>query len=321
VATVRRVAVELSIEDPDGDVVLLTLYNFPGLFFSNHEVLEAHFPIGTVIAIREPWMKFASASSLQDVIIRVDSPSDIVILEPSNPIIQGIRRTTTPKIYHHKFTTAAEWKGQGNNYFKSDLFVPAAVAWSRGLELDPSLHILRLNRSQAYIRLEWFSAALADAVHVLCAGGSLEPTAIKASYRAASAEYGLGRYHDALARLETLRDDIDTSSLKSRCYQRIHETTTGEYEWINMFHAGQLPVPHLDVAQFVNPAVNVAVIPSRGGGRGIRAMRDIKTGELLVSCSIIIYLFKSIITFTRLLLDPLRPCFHLSCQRTNLCSV
>ncbi|KIM83617.1 hypothetical protein PILCRDRAFT_431027 [Piloderma croceum F 1598] len=279
---VRRVAVELSIEDTNGDVVLLTLYNLPGLFLANHEVLEAHFPIGTVLAIREPWMKFPSAGSQQNSIIRVDSPSDILILEPSNPIIQDIRWKTTPTIYRHKFTTAEEWKGQGNKYFEGGLFVPAALAWSRGLELNPSLHALRLNRSQAYIKLEWFSAALADAVHVLEAGTSVVSNTTKASYRAASAEYGLERYGDALARLDTLDEDDAISVLKARCRGRIHETRTGDYEWITMFHAGQLTVPHLDVAQFVNPAVNVAVIPTRGGGRGIRSMRDIKTGDLLV---------------------------------------
>jgi hypothetical protein len=290
---VRRVAIELSIEDPNGDVVLLTLYNFPGLFLANHKVLEAHFPVGTVLAIREPWMKFPSASSHQHSIIRVDSPSDILILEPSNPIIQDTRWKTAPTIYRHRFTTAEEWKVQGNKYFEGGLFVPAALAWSRGLYLNPSLLALRLNRSQACIKLEWFSAALADAVHILCAGGSVASNTTKALYRAASAEYGLERYGDALARLEMLdKNDNAISMLKSRCHQRIRETRTGDYAWITMFRAGQLKVPHLDVAQFVNPAVDVAVIPTRGGGRGIRSTHDIKTGELLVSCRIIIILKK-----------------------------
>jgi tetratricopeptide (TPR) repeat protein len=287
---VRRVAVELSIEDPNGDAILLTLYNFPGLFLTNSKVLEAHFPIGTVMAIREPWMKIASASSHQNVMIRVDSPSDVVILEPSNPNLQGIKWGTTPMIYRHTFTTVERWKEQGNKHFKDALFVPAALAWSRGLELDPSLHALYLNRSQAYIKLEWFSAALADAAHVLSAPELHMSAAKKAAYRAASAEYGLGRYRDALARLETLDEDIHIKSLKSRCRQRTQEATTGEYAWIDMLRAGQHAVPHLDVAEFVDPAVGVAPMSTRGGGRGIRSMRDIKTGELLVSCQVMIYL-------------------------------
>jgi hypothetical protein len=57
-----------------------------------------------------------------------------------------------------------------------------------------------------------------------------------------------------------------------------------------MLRAGQHAVPHLDVAEFVDPAVGVAPMSTRGGGRGIRSMRDIKTGELLVSCQVMIYL-------------------------------
>lgn len=280
---VQQVALELSIEDPNGDVVLLTVYNFPGLFLATTKVLDAHFPIGTVMAIREPWMKVPNTSSISGAMIRVDSPSDIAILEPSNPILEGVKWRTTPTVYRHPFTSAGQWKEQGARCFKDALFIPAALAWSRGLELDPSMHALYLNRSQAYIKLGWFSAALADAAHVLSEPQLDTLTITKAMYRAASAEYGLGRYSHALARLETLDEEISIKTLKSRCRARIAEAATGEYAWIDMFHAGQHEVPHLDVAEFVNPAVGVAAVSTRGGGRGIQSMRDIQTGELLVS--------------------------------------
>jgi tetratricopeptide (TPR) repeat protein len=215
--------------------------------------------------------------------IRVDSPSDVVILEPSNPVLQLMKWKTSPTVNRHRFTSAEQWKELGNQYFKDDLFVPAALAWSRGLELAPSMHSLRLNRSQAYIKLQWFSAALADAVHVLSTPESSTQTNKKASYRAASAEYGLGRYRNALVRLETLDEGTDIKSLKARCRDRFKEAEMGEYAWMDMFHAGQHAVPHLDIAEFVSPAVATATILTRGGGRGIRSMRDIKAGELLVS--------------------------------------
>src|SRR5882762_3055655 len=134
-AIVRRVAVELSIEDPNGDVVLLTLYNFPGLFLASAKALQAHFPVGVVMAIREPWMKLPIVSRLQNAIIRVDSPSDIIILEPSNVVARAVKWKTTPTIYRHVFTSAEQWKVQGNQLFKDAQFVPAALSWSRGLDL------------------------------------------------------------------------------------------------------------------------------------------------------------------------------------------
>jgi len=285
--TVRRVALQLKVEDPNGDVVLVSLYNFPGLFLADLKVLEAHFPIGTVMAIREPWMKMSSTSSHPSPFIRVDSPSDIVILEPSHPTLHAVRWKTSPFVYRHTFTTALQWKDLGTKLFKACLFIPAALAWSRGIDNDPSIHTLHLNRSQAYIRLGWFSAALVDATHVLSALESLPQIEKKASYRAACAEYGLQRYSDALARLELLEEDTEVKLLKFRCHQRLQEATKGQYDWLRMFQDGQASVPHLDIAEFIHPAIAVSAVPNRGGGRGIVATNHIRTGDLLVSLKVV----------------------------------
>jgi hypothetical protein len=281
--TVRRVALQLKVEDPNGGVILVSLYNFPGLFLADMKVLEAYFPIGTVMVIREPWMKMSSATSHPSAFIRVDSPSDIVILEPSHPALHTVRWKTSPVVYRHTFATALQWKDLGTKLFKNSLFIPAALAWSRGIDNDPSMHALRLNRSQAYIQLGWFSAALVDATCVLSALESLPQMEKKASYRAACAEYGLQRYSDALARLELLEEDIEVKSLKSRCHQRLLEATKGQYDWLRMFQDGQASIPRLDVAEFVHSAIAVSAIPNRGGGRGIVATHHIRTGDLLVS--------------------------------------
>ena len=235
------------------------------------------------MAIREPWMKMSAASSHPSAFIRVDSPSDIIILEPSHPTLHAVRWKISPVVYCHTFTTALQWKDLGTKFFKDCLFIPAALAWSRGLDNEPSMHALRLNRSQAYIRLEWFSAALVDAIHVLSAPELLPQIANKASYRAACAEYGLQHYSDALTRLELLEEDVEVKNLKSRCHQRLLETTKGHYDWLRMFRDGQASVPHLDVAEFVHSAIAVSAFPNRGGGRGMVATQHIRTGDLLVS--------------------------------------
>jgi hypothetical protein len=287
VDSVRRIELELSVEDPHGQVISISVYNFPGLFLAEPQTLEAYFPVGTVMAIREPWMRLSSLLSTSTGFIRVDSPSDIIFLEPSNPILADVKWSTSPHVYHHPFTTAEQWKSVGNKFFMDGLFVPAARAWTRGLEQDPSMHTLRLNRSQAYIRLEWFSAALADALHILSSPGCEVTISKKASYRAACAEYGMGCFSEALTRLEMLDQDAGIQSLITRCRKRIAESTRGEYAWLEMFQAVERSEIRLDVAEFVHPAVCVTTFPNRGGGRGIRATRDIKAGELLVR----IYIF------------------------------
>lgn len=217
------------------------------------------------MAIREPWMKISAESSHPSFFIRVDSPSDIVLLEPSDPTLRSVRWKTAPVVYRHTLSSALQWKDLGTKIFKDRLFVPAALAWSRGINSDPSMHALLLNRSQAYLRLEWFSAALVDATHVLSTHELLPQMEKKASYRAACAEYGLQRYTDALARLELLEEDVEVKSLKSRCHQRFLEATKGQYDWLRMFQDGQGSVPRLDVAEFVNSAITITASPNRGG--------------------------------------------------------
>jgi hypothetical protein len=290
---VRTLSLQLGIEDPHGQTILVTVTHFPGLFLANSESLEAHFPLGTVMAIREPWMTYCDGSNgltSKDGMINVESPSDIVFLEPSDPILADVTWSTTPFVYRHTFTTGEQWNNLGTKHFRDNHFMPAAIAWSRGLERDPSMHSLRLNRCQAYIRLKWFPAALADALYVLSSPGCQADITTKARYRAACAEYGMGYYSEALSRLEALRDkdDDDLKSLVTRCRMRMKETTTGEYVWSEMFTAGQATVPDLDVAEFASPAISVSSFSTRRGGRGIRATRDIKPGELLVCVTVVL---------------------------------
>ena len=149
--TVRRVDLQLTVEDPNGDVILVSLYNFPGLFLADSKVLQAHFPIGTVIAIREPWTQMSDASSHPSDFIRVDSPSDIVILEPSHPTLHAVQWKTSPTVYRHTLTTALQWKDLGTKFFKDGLFIPAALAWSRGIDNDPQcMHYVSIDRRRIY---------------------------------------------------------------------------------------------------------------------------------------------------------------------------
>lgn len=188
----RQVSVELAAEDTLGVAFFLTIDNYPSLFQANMSAFDDQFPCGTVIAIREPWMKLSTSKHW--AFVRVDSPSDILILGDADPLSQTIVWATTPTWPEHP-STMAGWKEQGNNYYRRKSFLPAAQAWTPTLELEPTNLDLLLNRSMAYQRLtsRWFSAAHADALRVLSVTQS-NISKQKAEYRAASAEYMMGQY-------------------------------------------------------------------------------------------------------------------------------
>src|SRR5690348_5615894 len=61
------------VEDLNGEVELLSLYNF------RTDVSDASWlPIGTIMVIKEPYLKKGSQSN--DIIVRVDSPSDVIFV-------------------------------------------------------------------------------------------------------------------------------------------------------------------------------------------------------------------------------------------------
>lgn len=274
----RRVGTELAVEDTDGNAVFLALYHFPGLFQATQDVLDAILPIGQLLVIREPWMK-SPAVGFGHSMIRVDSPSDVILLSGDEPLARSAVWSTPVPRPPHAEATASALKAIGTAYFKKRLFIPAARTWSLGIQREPKSAELRLNRAQAYIFLEWYHAALNDALYVLDLESS-SALATKALYRAARAEYGLSRYHEALYRFQTIGQD-DAREWETKCRLRIRETEDGDYRWIDMFREGQALVPQLDVAPYTGP-IQVELVAGRGGGRGVIASRDVQTGELLV---------------------------------------
>lgn len=270
----------MGVEDIEGNVAYLLLSNYPGLLTATIDRLDSQLPLGSILLIREPFMQTWQNDLGISSRIRVDSPSDVHLLEATDPLLQGSSWHTKPvAVYSSQFRTAADLKQLGTTLFRAAYMIPAAIAWTRGLDIDPLLHDHRLNRCQAYIRLGWFRAALADAQVVL---DSDAPPKIhtKALYRAASAEYNLGQFESALEKLRAI-DNEESVLLATCCEQRIQEVSRGDpaYNWLSMLIAGRATVPKLDVADYVGP-----VEPRFTNNRlTMRATRDISTGDLLVS--------------------------------------
>lgn len=279
---VRQVGVEMGIEDPDGEVELCSIYNFPETFRAALKTVDEIFPLGTVFAIREPTLKMNSTGT--NTMIRVDSPSDIIILRHTDALVQNVvwrfpSSSDAPR-------TALGWKERGNSHFKQRRFFAASVAYSRGLELEPTLHTLLLNRALSYLQLEYFSAALRDAESVSSADGVERTDRVKALFRSARACYGLQQFARAKDLFQSVLaidpEQRDSVAWVQRCVSRIKELSTGDdgYDWVSMFKDCQKS-PSVDVADWVGP-VRVTTMPSRGGGRGLVTTRPVRVGELLM---------------------------------------
>ncbi len=88
---------------------------------------------------------------------------------------------------------ALELKNQGNDQLKIGHFLQAIGFYTQALEFSPTNAIILSNRAQAYIKVENYGLAMADASAAL----ESDPSYAKAYYRRGSAQFALGHLKDA----------------------------------------------------------------------------------------------------------------------------
>ncbi|KAG8944881.1 hypothetical protein FRC04_001414 [Tulasnella sp. 424] len=282
----RTVSVQFGAEDTAGDVVMVSLYNYPGTIGAKIDLLDTLFPLGTVLAIKEPTLKTSLAGGLPH--IRVDCPSDVVRLTSGNTPSSRTRWRTgerVPLAPEPPFTEEG-WKALGNKYFQSGWFTSAALAYSTGLARTPSSQVLRLNRAMTYLKLGHGGAALSDCNYALGQNGLPASLRVKALYRKAQALYGLGQWGEAelafkITSSEFPSERVPCTTWAEKCRKRRQQTETGNYDWLEMYTTSLSKTKRLDVADYKGD-IEVVAFPTRGGGRGVIATKDVVAGQLLL---------------------------------------
>ncbi|KAK7469024.1 hypothetical protein VKT23_003518 [Stygiomarasmius scandens] len=276
------VGVQMVVEDPDGAVTDLAIYNYPNTGPGTSSALVNQlFPVGTTMAVREPMLKLGSQDGRP--LIRVDSISDIVFLHQNDPICSKVKWTfpltsTSPSL------SVEELKRVGNGHFLRNKWLLAVFAYSKGLRLDKEAYLLRLNRAEAYLRLSYYSAALLDARAVLSNQLIDSKSRWKALSRAAKALYFQENYTAAKEMfLESMKfsEDEDSKDWLQRIEKREEELCHGKFDWTKIYVESLKSERIQHIADFRGP-IEVTTLADRGGGRGILATADIEVGQLLL---------------------------------------
>ncbi|KZT06404.1 uncharacterized protein LAESUDRAFT_176403 [Laetiporus sulphureus 93-53] len=137
---------------------------------------------------------------------------------------------------------------------------------------------------EAYLRLQFWSGALADAELAESTTRLSKEHRDKALYRAARAQYARGNYEAAETRFTEWHrshpDDRDVLEWIARSRERLRESQNGSYDWLKLLKQSE-KCTRLDVADYRGP-IQVTQLQGRGGGRGVVASKDICVGELLL---------------------------------------
>ncbi|TDL25388.1 hypothetical protein BD410DRAFT_837570 [Rickenella mellea] len=272
--------IAFDIDDVEGSVAQLQICHFPAIGFSNVEELDVIFPPGVILAVRKPTCQL----SVDNVkFIQADSLS-VIFLEPGYGDVNRQSWARGKILTRSPVSTSSvdAWRVSGAAHFRAKRWLAAAVYFSNGLELDPDAFVLRLNRSEAYIRMGWYRSAFHDAEKVLLEGHNIEDTLIrKAIFRAAKSLYHLGRYNEAIEIANRRPHDEDCQIWGVKASERLREQLSGQYDWSSLFRETHSATGHVEMAEFTGP-IQVRGIKNVGGGRGVFVTRDVKAGELLI---------------------------------------
>ncbi|KAM0466045.1 hypothetical protein ACHAPV_000998 [Trichoderma viride] len=275
------VSIQNAVEDELGDVDRLAIYNLLPTTEAN-----AVLPQGAIVAVKEPYYKLTADGG---PFVRVDHPTDFVLLKPGNSIIPRRFDTRIKQIGQ----SATRLKEEGNSRFQRGDFQVAAEIYSDALDAcglggdDNDLRRdLCRNRAAANLRLGRYELAIKDAMASMASAEDITEAAkslnIKALYRAGKAAYEMQDFAQAKRHFGQVLE-LDTGNKEarvdlSRTEKRLSEQENGDYDFSMMVKSATAQHYLLDHASFLR-RVKVASAESRG--RGLFATEALKAGDLV----------------------------------------
>mmetsp|Transcript_11305 Transcript_11305/g.24868 ORF Transcript_11305/g.24868 Transcript_11305/m.24868 type:complete len:772 (-) Transcript_11305:116-2431(-) len=186
------------LEDSNGDVILLALYNFLPDGLHGREsipVASGKIPKGCSIRIAEPFQKVFRDGSRG---IRIDDPNDISVISSED----GKDVTAGEEIL------LSRAKMSGNGLVQKKMYNAASEAYINGIRKADLVPTLLSNRSQAYAMIEDWGRSLADAAASLTMRPANEKT--------------WARYHKALKTIsDGMQEDLGGEERVSQMMRKI----------------------------------------------------------------------------------------------------
>jgi tetratricopeptide (TPR) repeat protein len=257
--------VHAAVEDLNADAQILSLHNF----MSDDET-----EIGTILLIKEPTIKYGNLST---AVVDVQSPSDFIILNESDPTFLA-----DTLFYQPCCLTIPELISLGKKCFKTEQFWKSLRHYDLAIILDQGNLALLWKKAKLLFRRGRFFEAYEHAKASICSHE-------KCLRLMAQSAYGMRKwqlakeYYQSLTQIPSSHDFAICELEK--CEQRIQESMTGEYDIRTMLKLTRDSILtrqalFFDVSDYVGP---ISVVDIRGKGKGLVATVDIKEGTLLLA--------------------------------------
>jgi tetratricopeptide (TPR) repeat protein len=288
------------VDDPEGSVSIMSLYNY---LVSDRVNLDEILPVGTILAIKEPYYKYSNTNSC---VIRCDSPSDIVILQrygantgvdeealrAGEALLQGIVWKNPLVISQEALSNTVRLTKDAVkplDYFKRKHYWDAIESCSRALTSqgngEPEECSLFV-RANAYYQVGLYERCLGDLFVIL----KKRPTDYGAIYLGGQAFYALRRFEEAHVLFEALLrlypgdagiDLFQKEMWHKSAGKRIGEARDGRYDLNAMMaEARMTKSPRLDCADYSAP---VKLVKDGDGDLRVVVKAGVEPGTLLMA--------------------------------------
>lgn len=273
-----------AVEDAAGNVDRLAIYNV-----SSTVCPDAILPRGRIFAIKEPFYRRALDGG---VLIRVDHPSNVIMMSPADPLVPAAWRIPDRTFTVAERTDQAAEAMAKNSYHDADLLYTDALK-QLGEDGDESVR-RGIYRNRAYVRLRLGHCEIAaeDALKGVAPGNRKTLSKEQkdgnfAAYRlVGNAHYEMANFAEAKqywnqafavpidkAAKASVREDIE------RAEKRLKEQKTGVYDFVAMSKSATRDHLSLDHASFLS---NTKIGPAGARGRGLFATKEISHGDIIM---------------------------------------
>jgi tetratricopeptide (TPR) repeat protein len=228
--------------------------------------------LNSILLIKEPFLR---PRSIQTCEIKVDSPSDLVILSEIDRDHKAWKYTEcVPKQWLDEINpeaTLEELKRLGNVSFVKKDFRQAIRMYTRALNLESvdssemERKTLLSNRAAAFLRIEKYFSVYQDTLDAEKIKTSTTSLSEKVCFRMGEALYAMWQWEKAL---DAFTKCVEINGIHKEAIERvkrtkarINETLTGHYDMNDVIRKTRNQfVPRLDVADFMSNQIEVLPI-------------------------------------------------------------
>jgi len=278
VPTIKMNAIQILLEDQncvENEIIIVSLYNYILPQKNKLSVeLDQVFPVGTVIAVKEPYFKVSVSGSF---IISIEDPEDLEFIEdPNHPHLTN--NNWKQSIISKLPKDIDGWRVQGNDSYNKQNYEQALRYYNGGLTIDPKHSILSLNKMAVLAQLKRYHECIPI-------GLSLLPVLVeneKLYARLGKSYYYVGLYEKSIEIYQKLlhfQPKCDEAiTFIGKCKDRLIERDQGIYN-CKKIKDEYIKTKQVECAEYIGP---IKITSIEGKGRGIILTKDIPAGTLLI---------------------------------------